>query len=68
MKVKLIIRIFCIEDIWRLAMVVFCGLALLMIKIITSLNNYPVERITIDPVITLKRIGVYCACIDDLLL
>ena len=49
-------------------MVVFCGLALLMIKVITSLNNYPVERITIDPVITLKRIGVYCACIDDLLL
>ena len=49
-------------------MVVFCGLALLLIKIITSRNEYSVERITIDPAITLKRIGVYFACIDDLLL
>ena len=40
-------------------MIVFCGLALILIQMITGLNDYSVERITIDPVVTVKRIGVY---------
>ena len=49
-------------------MVVFLGLAMFLIRMITSHNDYSVERVCIDPATTIKRIGVYFVCIDDLLI
>ncbi len=48
-------------------LVIWCGFAAVMLKVLCKASVYQLERVLFDRYEFNKRVGIYAICIDDLL-